>query len=633
MKQKKVLALILAVSMLFGLVACAPAAETVEPVASETPEVVATPAPEAEVEAKYEPGVYGASAVGNNGRVTVYVEVDETSILAISVDTGYETAGIGDVAANTVADAIVNGQTLVVDTVAGATMTSNAVLAAVKGALAEAGADIEALLTPANPADYNQELEELSADVVVVGGGMAGMVSAVRAAQEGAKVILVERSGILGGAARYAMGWISGAGFRIQKELGVEDSPELFYSDIIGFADGEENVNVDLAKYYAYNSGPAIDWLQDVGVEFKNELNVGIYDPMSVYRVAWGLNNGASLIFGLQKALDEQVAAGNVQYYVNTAGTELVIENGEVTGIRTEDSHANTRTIRAHAVILATGGYGANQSVLETMFDNIACGYIMTAMGDGSILAAQAGAGFHDLDYNPITGGVLPVDGFYSNVRMNVKYNGVIFVDNSGNRVFDEIGANYKTRSDAWIHADENILFGILSESMILADTPVLNMGNSFNTTPDTDGSVFARLVEEGELIFKADTIEELARKMGVDAAALKATIERYNGFVAAGRDEDFGRTANLIAFEEGPFYAIKTIPYAGRSAGGPLCNDRMEVLTGSGEVIPGLYLSGEVVGFSVISGEASVSGMYLGMAATYGVCAGENAADYALSK
>ena len=98
---------------------------------------------------------------------------------------------------------------------------------------------------------------------------------------------------------------------------------------------------------------------------------------------------------------------------------------------------------------------------------------------------------------------------------------------------------------------------------------------------------------------------------------------------MAAGTDAEFGRTANLVAFEEGPFYAIKTIPYAGRSAGGVLANDKLEVLTAEGQVIPGLYVAGETVGFAVISGEASVSGMYLGMAATYGVGAADSAAAY----
>ena len=573
--------------------------------------------------------VFSANAVGNNGRVYVNVHVDGGKVTAIDLDTGYETAGLGTVAAEQVAKAIVDGQTLVVDAVAGATFSSKAVLTAVEAAITEAGLDVAAFKTPADASQYNQVKDAKSTDVVVVGGGMAGMTAAVRAAQAGAKVILVEKSGILGGAARYAMGWISGAGFRIQKGLGVEDSAELFYSDIIGFAGSEEAVNVGLAKHYAEKSGAAIDWMQDIGVEFKNELNVGIYDPMSVYRVAWGKNNGASLIAGLQMNVDALVAEGKIEVLPFHTVTDLTVEDGKVVGVVAYDNHNNQQAIAAKSTILATGGFGASQERLEAIFDNIGCGYITTALGEGYDLAAQAGAGFHHLDYNPITGGVLPNDGFYSNIRMNVKYNGVIYVNKDGKRVFDEIGANYKARSDAWINAEENTLYGILSESMLAQDTPVLNAGNSWTTTADSDWAIWNELVEAGELIVKADTLEELAQKIG--AASLTETVAAYNGYVAAGTDAEFGRTANLVAFEEGPFYAIKTIPYAGRSAGGVLANDKLEVLNAEGQVIPGLYVAGETVGFAVISGEASVSGMYLGMAATYGVGAADSAAAYAL--
>ena len=296
-------------------------------------------------------------------------------------------------------------------------------------------------------------------------------------------------------------------------------------------------------------------------------------------------------------------------------------------GVTAYDNHGNKQDIAAKAVILATGGFGADQDRLEAIFDNIGCGYITTALGEGYDLAAQAGAGFHHMDYNPITGGVLPVDGFYSNVRMNVKYNGLIYVNQSGARVFDEIGSNYKTRSDAWINAEQNVLYGILSESMLSKETPVLNAGNSWQTTADSDWAIWNELVEAGELIVKADTIAELAEKIG--AADLVKTVEAYNGYAAAGADAEFGRTQNMIAFEEGPFYAIKTIPYAGRSAGGVLANEKLEVLTAEGQVIPGLYVAGETVGFAVISGEASVSGMYLGMAATYGIGAADSAAAF----
>lgn len=594
---------------------------------------ITSPRPEGETEALYTPGFYQGEAMGNNGMVYVDVMLSNDRIENIQVNTNYETKGLGDAAAETISEAIVFGQTLAVDAVAGATYSSRAVINATKEALTATGVDVTPLLQPQDKTAYNQDLGSATTDVIVVGGGMAGMTAAVRAAQEGANVVLYERSGILGGAARYAMGWISGAGFRIQKEHGVKnDTPNAFYKDILGFAGGEKNVNKALSWYYAENSGPAIDWLQDIGVEFKDELNVGIYDPMSVYRVAWGKNNGASLISGLQSAVDEQVKAGKITVHLFTEVSELILENDVVTGVRAVDHHGNTSTGTAKSIILATGGFGADEMRLRKIFENIAVGYISTANGSGYTLAEQAGAAFHNMNYNPITGGVLPTNGFYSNIRMNVRYNGVIFVNESGKRVFDEIGSNYKKRSDAWINAEKNILYGIVSENMLDKTKPILSVGNAWSPTQDEDWKIFDTMAEEGVYIFKANTIEELAGKMGVDKSALQSTIDSYNGYVAAGKDKDFGRTENLLAFNEGPFYAIKTIPYAGRSAGGPQANEKLQVLNQSGAVIPGLYIAGEIVGFATISGEASVSGMFLGEAATFGIGAGKNAATRALT-
>ena len=208
-----------------------------------------------------EEGTLTGKAHGNNGSVIAYVSMNEGTIASIEVEAPYETPGLGLPAVQTIADAIVAEQTLDVDVVTGATVSSLATIEAVENALNEGGIDTNAWRKPVPEG----ETVEMTADVAVVGGGFAGMVSAVRAAEQGAHVVLLERSGRLGGNARFAMGWISGAGFAIQKNLDVEDSSELFYSDIVGFAGGEENLYVPTAKYYTENSGAAIDWLQTNG--------------------------------------------------------------------------------------------------------------------------------------------------------------------------------------------------------------------------------------------------------------------------------------------------------------------------------------------------------------------------------
>ena len=577
------------------------------------------------LQASAEDGTYMASAHGNNGPVYVTLQMKDDEIADVQVDENLETPGLGAPAALEMGEKILSEQSLSVDTVAGATISSRAVLEAAALALETAGY---------SPEDYKNApaemtVEEKNTDVVIVGGGLAGMVSAVRAAQEGVSVILIERSGVLGGEARYAMGWISGAGTNIQESMGIEDSPELFYEDIVGFADGEENLNVPTAKYYTENSGAAIDWLQENGVAFKEELNPGIYDPMSVLRVAWGERMGQSLVAGMQEKLDAYTGDGQVEVLLNTSVNELLTdENGAVTGVKASDGNNHEITVHAGSTILATGGYEANEEILSGMFENVVRSFMTTSDGSTIELAKQAGAGLHDMDYNAVNGGVLPNDGFYSNIYMDTTYGGLIYVDVNGNRVFDEMTQRNIIRSNAWVDAPENTLYAILTEDMIDRETPILSQGNAWMSTKDTEYALFDELTEQGELIVKADSIEELAEKTGL--SGLPATVESYNEGAADGKDEQFGRTEKLEPLTDGPFYAIRTIPYCGWAAGGPMANENMEVLREDGSVIPGLYVAGEGAGFTLVSGKTPISGMYLGMASTFGIDAAVHAAEFA---
>lgn len=563
------------------------------------------------------------TAEGNNGRIGAVVTLEGERIASITVDAPWETPGLGLQAAQAVAEAIVEQQSLDVDEVAGATISSRGTVKAVANALENAGMDLSL---------YHLEMPEgesleMTADVAVVGGGFAGMVSAVRAAEDGAHVVLLERSGMLGGNARFAMGWISGAGFRIQKELGVEDSPELFYEDIVRIAGGEDQLYVPTARYYAEHSGPAIDWLQDQGVEFKNELNPGIYDPMSVLRVAWAGRMGASLVNGMQECLDRLSEEGKVEVLYDTAVTELLVSDGAVTGVKALQKNGDVLTVDAKATILAAGGYEASEEKLAGMFENVARSFMTASQGDTVDLAVQAGAATHDMDSNTVVGGVLPVDGFYSNVTMDTAYGSLIFVDVNGKRVFDEMGALTLERSQAWVNAPENTLYAVLTEEM-LEEQPILSQGNAWMSVKDKDWSLWKSLLEEGELIVKADTAQELGEMLSMPELA--GTLEAYNASAAAGEDPDFGRTEKLVPFENGPFYAVKTIPYCSWATGGPMANENMEVLREDGSVIPGLYVAGEGAGHALVAGKPPISGMYLGMDATFGIDAADHAAAYA---
>lgn len=250
-------------------------------------------------------GTYTGAANGMGGAVNVTVTVEGGKITSVEVGDNQETPGISDPAIEQIPAAIVEAQSTDVDGVAGATVTSDAIKAAVDAALSgEAPEEDKPLEITVQP------------DVIVVGAGMAGLVASVHAAELGANVLVLEQNYRVGGSANTAGGSISGAGYKIQKEAGIEDSAEAFYNDFVTMGGGEENMNTEIAKVHAERSGEAIDWLQDyVGVEFSDQVDSGGYLTMNTYRVTYtagGASSGGGSYFvsALMEKLQGFIDAG-----------------------------------------------------------------------------------------------------------------------------------------------------------------------------------------------------------------------------------------------------------------------------------------------------------------------------------
>ena len=210
--------------------------------------------------------------------------------------------------------------------------------------------------------------------------------------------------------------------------------------------------------------------------------------------------------------------------------------------------------------------------------------------------------------------------GFTKSLAANLYTNpGPIWVGLNGERFADETNADSKLRSDAWTAAEENKVFVVYTDKAINPDMPMI-------TGAADAAAALAELIEAGEFVFKADTVEELAQKAGINAEALVKTVETYNADCAAGKDSLFGREANLVAMEEGPYYAIMTIPYVLITSGGPQINADAQMVNAAGEVIPGAYLAGEIVGMGNVCGHTTIGGIGHGNCATWGMIAAENA-------
>ena len=526
-------------------------------------------------------GTYTGAANGMGGAVNVTVTVEGGKITSVEVGEHQETAGISDPAIEQVPAAIVEAQSTDVDGVAGATVTSDAIKAAVDAALSgEAPEEDKPLEITIQP------------DVIVVGAGMAGLVASVHAAELGANVLVLEQNYRVGGSANTAGGSISGAGYKIQQEAGIEDSAEAFYNDFVTMGGGEENMNTEIAKVHAERSGEAIDWLQDyVGVEFSDQVDSGGYLTMNTYRVTYTAGGASS---------------GGGSYFVNALMEKLqgFIDAGQ-----------------AQLCLDTLDGY-CERWLKEYNFTNITSNDPVTAIGSGYDFARSAGAAFDNMDYCSCYGGSVPVSGFQASLRCNINYNGAIWVNTAGERVFNEPVASSMDKRTVWRTADQNIIYVVLAENM-LSDDSALFTGMMSNSAAFTNEEKIAELLEQGYM-FKADTIEELGEMIG--AEKLAETVAKYNEDVAAGEDSVFGRTDNLLAFEEGPFYAVYTVPYLMMTAGGPRINGDGQLVREDGTLVGGAYLAGEIIGSANIAGHNTIGGIGHGLCATWGRISAESA-------
>ncbi len=559
-------------------------------------------------------GVYEGSANGMGGAVKVTVTVSGGKITAVEVVEHSETAGISDPAIEQIPAKIVEAQSTDVDAVTGATVTSEAIKAAVKAALsgeeAQEKAELEITLEP---------------DVIVVGAGMAGLVASVRAAELGAKVLVLEQNYRVGGSANTAGGSISGACYQIQKDAGIEDSPELFYQDFVNLGGGEQYMNTEIAKVHAERSGEAIDWLQqDVGVEFSDKVDSGSYLTMDINRVTYtagGASSGGGSYFvrGLMNKLQPYIDAGQVQLCLDTLVTDITLNDaGDVTGVVVGE-----KEIAAPSTVIATGGYGYCERWLkEFNFTNITSNDPNTAIGSGYDFARKAGAAFDNMDYSSCYGGSVPVTGFQASLRCNVNYNGAVWINTSGDRVFNEPKATSMDKRTVWRTSDQNIIYVVLTESM-LTDEQALFTGMMSNSAAFTNAEKINELIEKG-YVFKADTISELAEM--IHTPNLEATLTQYNEDVKKGEDSVFGRTDNLLSFEEGPYYAVYTVPYLMMTAGGPRINGSAQLMREDGTAIGNVYLAGEIIGSANIAGHNTIGGIGHGICATWGKIAAESA-------
>ena len=605
--MKRTLSLLLAFVMVLGLAACG------GNTAQETTAAATAASEEAGI---YTPGTYTGTAAGKNGDVKVEVTFSANAIDSVKVVEHSETAGISDGAIENIPAAIVENQSLAVDTVSGATITSDAILKAVADAVAQAGGDVEALKNVAAPAG-EKEAKELSADVIVVGGGGAGMAAATRLAQLGKSVILVEKSGFLGGAISVSGGNQVVMGSQLQIDNGVaDDSVESMVADFE--ANGANKNNKEILTLFAENVGATTDWLvASCGITFEEGLHqLGEYSHNRELAYTGG---GAGFAEAMRKAVEE----AGVQVLLNTKAESLIADNGTVTGVKAASSDADY-TLTAGDVVLATGGYGANKDMLTDEMKSALYYGPASSTGEGIQMAQAVGAQTANMEYGKrYPNGIEVSEGMAkSTIAGNIVgwTMSAILVNKDGNREVNEKASN-RTILEEELKQEGGELYLLLDAETFEAWKAKLAPAGI------SDADIEKYLEANGTttpVFAHGETLEEAAAAAGINADNLKATVEKYNGFVAKGSDDDFGRAATYLTktIGEGPYYIVEQKPRFATTMGGLVINTSMQVLNEAGEPISGLYAAGENCG--QVMGDDSPSGANNAWALTSGKLAAD---------
>lgn len=640
--MKRTLALFLSVLMALSMAACAPAqpqapqadAEpTAAPAAEPTAAPVTEPAPEA---AKMTPGVYTVTTAGCYDDYTIEVEVDETSIVDVRIVDTHESQYMGQRAQETIAANVVAHQSVNVDSITGATVTTVTMKYAIRDALTQAGAAEDMFsadcTTPA-PIHIKGDIADFEPDVIVVGAGITGLTAALTAADTGAKVLILEQMPHFGGSTLYSGGYIAAAGGDTLTELGYVTDADKFASWLQ--TGDPATFRAELATIAGVNSGKALDILTKYGATWDlggpigetvgahgNAASAGNTTEGVDYFAAYLISTsgrGLGIFEDTAASVQEFVEAGQMAYLLNTKATELITDaSGAVTGVRVESGEE----YYAPATILASGGYCNNDEMLAKQYTRYAQSGSDAAIGNMFDAALDVGAVLHDMDFCRTDGGVLPTrdgNGWQVEREVNYKTAGLVWLNTSGVRFMKEEGGGAK----GYYNTDQNTVYIVANQA--LADSAsLLYYGNYATFVADENNELLNELAAEGKVVFKGDTIEEAAEKAGLDPAVVAAEMVKYNQFCANGVDEDFGKAATrLIAMEEGPFYIFETIPNVKNTYGGLVIDDGARVLRADGSIIPGLYAAGETAGnYNIASPSVSYYGGNLHRGATFGYTA-----------
>ncbi len=594
-------------------------------------------------------GTATADGFGGPGAITVSVSVKDGKISAVNAQGPKETQGIGSVAIEKLPAQMVERNSINVDGITGATISSTGILKAAESALAAAGLNPEDFKAAATKREAVEKT--FDTDIVIVGAGGAGMVAAITAADAGKKVILVEKQAMVGGNSVRATGGMNATHTPRQDEnkftenAGVEKTlkaAEKFadnkriteLADIVknqwaeyqkepkGYFDSVELMQLDtligghginnpeLVKTFTENAAGAVEWLKTINIDLSS---VGAFGGASVKRIHRPLDEnkkvvsvGAYMIPRLEAACRERK---NITIMIQTtADSILTDEKGAASGITAHSSEGDKITINAKSVILAAGGFGANLKLVAILKPELE-GFMTTnaagITGEGIVMAQELGAAVVDMTQIQIHPTVQADTAAL--ITEGLRGDGAILVNKEGKRFIDETGTR-DVVSAAEIAQPGSFSWLIVDQKMA-----------------DASG-VIKGYISRGYTL-QGDTYEALAKVIDVPGAEFAKTMNDWNKYVTERKDPDFNRTSFANPLDKAPFYAIKVTAGIHHTMGGLKIDSQTRVLKGSGEAIPGLFAAGEITGG--IHGGNRLGGNAVADFVVFGRIAGQNAAKF----
>ncbi len=599
-------------------------------------------------------GKFTGEGTGIHGAVVVEVELKDDKIESVTILTHNETPNISDAAISDIPKAIVENQSVNVDVVSGATVTSNAIIVGATKALESAKVDIEKYNKAVAKTDKEKTKEELTYDVVVIGGGGAGLAAALSASQNGASVLVIEKMASLGGSSILAGGQYNAYDKarqdkteirqdnlkvitryvdvepvnELHKELiekvkkqyeeytskkltSVFDSAE--FHALQTFEGGDKKGDLELIYTLTQGASESVGWLESIGVEVQDHIGI-------VTGALWQRTHQfvKPLYTGpIESFVSELNKSDKNKILLKTKADSLIMENGKIVGVKASSDDVEYTIKALKGVIVATGGFARNGELVKKYdthwndLDGLGSTNAMGATGDGIIMAQEVNADLVGMEWIQLLPVGNPENGSMSG-NISISAANQLFINLNGERFVAE-DERRDNLTKALLAQPERKMF-ILHDAHEYTDGTVKN---DFNETID-------ELVEKG-LVVKGETIEELAKNMNVPYEALQKTIDEYNKAVDGQIKDPFNKGVMQYKFDKAPFYAGIRVPTIHHTMGGIKINTNAEVIGVDGNVIPGLYAAGEVTGG--IHGANRLGGNALPDTVVFGRIAGKNCA------